>query len=78
MALSSDKTPAILLRQERDVETFIEYANDFFKEFGSAVGTPEKLKALAASRQSRSLRGVCASRALFDGNNAVCSAGSFA
>lgn len=62
-----DKTPAILLRLEIDVETFIEYANDFLKEFGSAVGTPHMLLDLAASRQSRSLRGMSAARAIFDG-----------
>ena len=62
-----DKTPAILLRLEIDVETFIDFANDFLKEFGSAVGTPHTLIALAASRQSRSLRGISAARAVFDG-----------
>jgi REP element-mobilizing transposase RayT len=62
-----DKTPAILIRLEIDVETFIEYANDFLKEFGSAVGTPHMLLDLAASRQSRSLRGMSAARAIFDG-----------
>ncbi len=62
-----DKTPAILLRLEIDVDTFIEYANDFLKEFGSAVGTPHTLIDLAASRQSRSLRGISAARAVFDG-----------
>ncbi len=62
-----NKTPAILIRLEIDVETFIEYANDFLKEFGSAVGTPHMLLDLAASRQSRSLRGMSAARAIFDG-----------
>jgi hypothetical protein len=62
-----DKTPAILVRLEIDVETFIEYANNFLKEFGSAVGTPHTLIDLAASRQSRSLRGISASRAIFAG-----------
>jgi hypothetical protein len=62
-----DKSPAILLRLEIDVETFIEYANDFLKEFGSAVGTPHTLIDLAASRQIRSLRGISAARAVFDG-----------
>jgi hypothetical protein len=63
-----DKTPAILVRLEIDVETFIEYANKFLKEFGSAVGTPHTLIDLAASRQSRSLRGISASRAIFAGS----------
>ncbi len=45
-----DKTPAILVRLEIDAETFIEYANNFLKEFGSAVGTPSKLLDLAATR----------------------------
>jgi hypothetical protein len=62
-----DKTPAILIRLEIDVETFIEYANCFLKEFGSAVGTPHTLIDLATSRKSRSLRGICASRAIFEG-----------
>jgi len=62
-----DKTPAILIRLEIEVETFIEYANHFLKEFGSAVGTPQKLLSLAESRQSRSLRGISAARAIFDG-----------
>ncbi len=62
-----DKTPAILIRLEIDAETFIEYANHFLKEFGSAVGTPQKLLDLADSRQSRSLRGISAARAIFDG-----------
>ncbi len=62
-----DRTPAILLRLEIDVETFIEYANDFLKEFGSAVGTPHTLIDLAALRQTRSLRGISASRAIFEG-----------
>jgi hypothetical protein len=62
-----EKTPAILIRLEIDVETFIEYANNFLKEFGSAVGTPHTLIDLAASRQSRSLRGISASRAIFEG-----------
>ena len=62
-----DKTPAILLRLEIDVETFIEYSNDFLKEFGSAVGTPHTLVDLAVSRQCRSLRGISASRAIFYG-----------
>ena len=62
-----EKTPALLLRLEIDVETFIEYINDFLKEFGSAVGTPHSLIGLAASRQSRSLRGMSAARAIFDG-----------
>jgi hypothetical protein len=44
-----EKTPAILIRQGIDAETFIDYADHFLKEFGSAVGTPANLVALAAT-----------------------------
>jgi hypothetical protein len=62
-----DTTPAILTRLDIDAETFIEHANHFLKEFGSAVGTPEKLVELAAARQCRSLRGISMARTVFEG-----------
>jgi hypothetical protein len=62
-----EENPAILIRLGIDAETFIEYADHFFKEFGSAVGTPANLVALAATRQNRSLRGISTARAVFEG-----------
>jgi hypothetical protein len=62
-----DTTPAILTRLGIDADMFIDYADRFLKEFGCAVGAPEKLIELAAVRQSRYLRGMSAARAVFDG-----------
>ncbi|MDY0269696.1 transposase [Trichloromonas sp.] len=62
-----EKTPAILTRLGIDAETFINHADCFLKEFGVAVGTPANLVALAATRQSRYLRGISTARAVFEG-----------
>lgn len=61
-----EKTPAILTRLAINAESFINYADRFLKEFGCAVGTPQKLVALAAHRQSRYLRGIATARAVFE------------
>jgi hypothetical protein len=61
-----DQTPRILQRLGIDIQAFIAHANRFLKEFGHAVGRPEQLSALAVKRQSRSLRGMAAARALFE------------
>jgi len=60
-----EKTPAILDRLAIDAESFINYADHFLKEFGCAVGTPQKLVELAAHRQSRYLRGIVTARMVF-------------
>lgn len=60
-----EKTPAILDRLAIDAESFINYADHFLKEFGCAVGSPQKLVDLAAHRQSRYLRGIATARAVF-------------
>lgn len=62
-----EKTPAILTRLGIDADMFIDYADRLLKEFGCAVGTPEKLVELAAVRQSRYLRGISTARTVFDG-----------
>jgi len=62
-----EKTPAILTRLGIDADVFIDYADHLLKEFGCAVGTPEKLVELAAVRQKRYLRGISTARAVFDG-----------
>ncbi len=59
-------TPEILVRLGIDAETFIDYADHFLKDFGSAIGTPTNMLALAATRQNRYLRGISTARALFD------------
>jgi len=61
-----DQTPRILQRLGIDTQAFIAHARRFLKEFGHAVGRPERLSALAAKRQSRSLRGMAAARVLFE------------
>jgi hypothetical protein len=66
-----EKTPAILTCLGIDADLFIDYADHFLKEFGSAVGTPEKLVELAAARQSRYLRGISTARAMFEGGKLV-------
>ena len=60
-----EKTPALLARLAIDAEHFIRHADCFLKEFGCAVGTPQKLVELATHRQSRYLRGVVTARAVF-------------
>lgn len=66
-----EKTPAILTRLGIDADVFIDYAGHLLKEFGCAVGTPEKLVELAAVRQKRYLRGISTARAVFDGKMKV-------
>ena len=61
-----NQTPRILQRLGIDTQAFIAHANRFLKEFGHAVGRPERLSALAAKRQRRSLRGMAAARVLFE------------
>jgi hypothetical protein len=41
-----EKTPAILTRLGIDADLFIDYADHFLKEFGSAVGTPDERQLL--------------------------------
>lgn len=62
-----EKTPAILTRLGIDADMFIDYSDHLLKEFGCAVGTPEKLVELAAVRQSRYLRGISTARTVFEG-----------
>lgn len=57
--------PKILSRIGMDAEQFINYAHRFLKEFGSAVGKPQKLVELCAQRHTRYVRGVQAARRLF-------------
>jgi len=64
-----EKTPEILTRLGIDADAFIDYADHLLKEFGCAVGTPEKLVELAAVRQNRYLRGISTARAVFKGGN---------
>jgi REP element-mobilizing transposase RayT len=58
--------PKILHRIGMDAEQFINYAHRFLKEFGSAVGKPQKLVALCTQRHTRYVRGVQAARKLFE------------
>lgn len=60
-----DKSPAILKRLEIDPGQFVSYANGFFHEFGSVVGTPASLKQTASHRQGRCARGLSVAKALF-------------
>jgi hypothetical protein len=64
-------TPPLLRRLGMDGEGFIACADHFFKTFASAVGTPARLIALAAQRQTRTLRGLAAARRVFEGGGAV-------
>jgi hypothetical protein len=57
--------PKILQRIGMDAEQFIHYANRFLKEFGGAVGKPEKLVEFCTQRHTRYVRGVQAARRLF-------------
>jgi len=59
-------TPAILTRLAIDAESFIKYTDRFLKEFGCAVGVPQKLVEFAAHRQGRYLRGIKIARAVFE------------
>jgi len=59
-------TPKILVRLGMNTEAFITHASRFLKEFGSAVGRPERLVALADKRQTKYLRGIATSRAVCD------------
>jgi len=61
-----EKTPVILTQLNIDAETFINCADHFLKDFGSAIGTPTNMLALAATRQNRYLRGISTARLLFD------------
>lgn len=63
-------TPPLLARLGMNAETFIAAADHFFKDFAHAVGTPAKLIALAAHRQSRALRGMAAARRVFEAKTA--------
>jgi REP element-mobilizing transposase RayT len=56
--------PSILVRLGIDTESFIAHASRFLKEFGHAVGRPERLVALADKRQTKYLRGIAAARAI--------------
>ncbi|MEO5344524.1 MAG: transposase, partial [Gammaproteobacteria bacterium SHHR-1] len=58
--------PKILHRIGMDAEQFINYAHRFLKEFGSAVGKPERLVELCSQRHTRYARGVQAARKLFE------------
>ena len=49
-----------------DAEAFVACADHFFRDFADAVGTPAKLIKLAAHRQQRALRGLAASRRVFE------------
>lgn len=61
-----EKIPAILERLLIDPTQFISYANGFFNEFGSVVGTSESLKQASATHQKcRCARGLSAANALF-------------
>ncbi|MDO3377816.1 hypothetical protein [Geoalkalibacter halelectricus] len=60
-----ESTPAILSRLDIDFDTFIATADQFLSGFGSAVGTPQHLAALAEQRQCRYLRGVGQARSVF-------------
>lgn len=60
-----ESLPKILERLNIDPETFIEHAATSLCEFGSAVGIPGNLMALAAARQKRHLHGIKKARALF-------------
>lgn len=59
-------TPPLLARLGMNAEAFITAADHFFQAFAHAVGTPAKLIALAAHRQSRALRGMAAARRVFE------------
>lgn len=50
--------PKILVRLGLDTEAFIAHASHFLKEFGTAVGGPERLTSWAAQRQSKYLWGM--------------------
>jgi len=58
-------TPKILGRLGIEPQQFIEYSGRMLKVFGTAVGTPERMVALCAKRQTRFLWGLRASRRLF-------------
>lgn len=58
--------PKILGRLNIDPEIFIEHAATSLSEFGTAVGIPDNLTALAAARQKRHLHGIRQSRKLFE------------
>ncbi|MBO8085902.1 MAG: transposase [Marichromatium sp.] len=57
--------PDILTRLGIAPERFVEHAGFLLKGFGTAIGAPERLTALAAQRECRYLRGVGRARALF-------------
>jgi hypothetical protein len=62
-----DRQPKILQRLGINGESFIEYAISFLKEFGHAVAVPEHLVDLCVKRNQRYLKGMRASRKLFEG-----------
>lgn len=58
----SQTIPGILTRLGIDTEAFIAHAGRFLKEFGHAVGRPERLVALAEKRQTKYLRGIATAK----------------
>jgi len=66
-----ERTPAILVRLGIDAEEFVANADQFLKEFGCAVGTPDKMIELAVQKQSRYLRGISKARAVFENGKAA-------
>lgn len=69
-----DTKPQILTRLNINTDTFVDYANNFLKQFGYAVGIPDSMLALATSRQHRCLRGISAARAVFGKENSALAA----
>ncbi|RNE88838.1 transposase [Marichromatium sp. AB31] len=57
--------PEILTRLGIAPERFVEHAGFLLKGFGSAIGAPQRLTALAARRECRYLRGLRRARLLF-------------
>ncbi len=63
--------PVILNRLGINAEQFIQYADHFLKDFGTAVGAPQAMTDLCSRRQSKFLRGITTSKKLFQVQDAA-------
>jgi len=66
-----DYQPALLDRLGIHSRQFLEHADGFLKQFGSAIGAPKAMIDLCARRQRKYLRGIQVSNKIFSGKKAA-------
>jgi REP element-mobilizing transposase RayT len=66
-----EHTPVILERLGMDAEMFIAHADQLLKSFAFAIGAPQRLVELAASKNCSYLRGIARARQLYSHQSAA-------